>query len=114
MSIAAHRCQSQYHGHGCGRPAGHVGEHYTADQMAGWTTRVETQHSTWSECGDEHPTAGFRCGMVRGHAGKHYVATEAPCAAEPTCVRARPIVAWITPRKRRPTAGALGTGGGAS
>lgn len=102
--MSAPRCPSQYHGHGCGRSAGHECAHYSADRMAGWVSDRETARGPWTLCNVEHPTARARCFCVAGHKGSHYALLGALPAGEPTSIKGSPFVEWRA--KRQPKDGA--------
>jgi hypothetical protein len=101
METDVKQCPSQYHGAGCGRPAGHSDAHYSADRLAGWMTSCETARAAWKLCGVAHPTAGVRCSLIDGHKGEHGALTVPTPDGEPTSIRGLPFVTWGKTRRSR-------------
>lgn len=88
------QCPSQYHGSGCGRPAGHAEAHYSADRLAGWMTDRETARAAWEPCGATEQGRGVACSLVKGHGGRHAALTVPTPEGEPNGVCALPFVSW--------------------
>lgn len=92
--MSENQCPHQWIGNGCGRSAGHEGNHYGAARGAGWADRATDKRGPWEVCGAAHPTAGVTCYCVKGHKGKHYALTVPMPEGEPTKFEAHPFVEW--------------------